>query len=263
MSKSLLVADDSVTIQKAVGIVFAGEGYRVTAASDGEEALRLVREERPDVILADVSMPSPDGYQLCQALRGDPGLKDVPVLLLTGPSSPYDEARGLAAGADGALAKPFDSQTLLARVRELVEGVTPAPLPLSYPRAVPTPAPPPAPVLRPAPVAPPAAPIRRLVPPPLPPPGHPLRAGMVRPRPTPVAPPAVWAPAPPLPPPPPDSIEVAPPSPIDGGEAALRLAISQASREVVERIAWEVVPQLAEVIIREHVERLVNERQKR
>jgi hypothetical protein len=53
------------------------------------------------------------------------------------------------------------------------------------------------------------------------------------------------------------------PAPVDGGEAALRLAISQASREVVERIAWEVVPQLAELIIREHVERLVNERQKR
>ena len=106
MSKSLLVADDSVTIQKAVGIVFAGEGYRVTAASDGEEALRIARENRPDAILVDVALPGLDGYQLCEAIRAEAALREVPVLLLSGPSTPYDEARGRAAGADGSLARP-------------------------------------------------------------------------------------------------------------------------------------------------------------
>jgi CheY-like chemotaxis protein len=333
MPKTLLLADDSVTIQKVVGIVFAGEDYRVTAVGNGEDALRKAREARPDVVLADAAMPRMNGYELCQALKSDPQFADVPVLLLTGTFEPFDEVRARAARADGHVAKPFDSQSLLTRVRELVEGVTADPLPLPYPRLTPVPAP--SPALRPAPAA---APPRRTVPPPFPPPGHPLRAGVarpgalpptsvkaagVRPPPAPAPRPAASAPPPPPPPPPlrsfapaparsparpppppepfgmagpataeddwsdvsagspfdrPPMPHVAPPAPPpapapaappeavappDGGEAALRLALSQASREVVEKIAWEVVPQLAEVIIREHVERLVNERQKR
>jgi len=324
MPKTLLLADDSVTIQKVVAIVFAGEDYRITAVDNGEDALARARESRPDIVLADAVMPRMNGYELCQALKGDPQLADVPVLLLTGTFEPFDEGRARAARADGHVAKPFDSQALLTRVRELVEGVTAEPLPLPYPRM--TPAPTQAPAHTPTPVArlQPAGPPRRTVPPPLPPPGHPLRAGAARPgtlpntsvkgvgiRPPPsppaargaAAPPRPFAPAPvraPARPPPPEPYgmagpataeddwsdvstgaavipaptqqrrEPAPPPPAaapaavqaDGGEAALRLAISQASREVVERIAWEVVPQLAEVIIREHVERLVNERQK-
>ena len=336
MPKTLLLADDSITIQKVVGIVFAGEDYRVTAVGDGEDALRKAREVRPDIVLADTAMPRMNGYELCQALKSDPQLSEVPVLLLTGTFEPFDEARARASRADGHVAKPFDSQALLTRVRELVEGVTADPLPLPYPRLTPAPAPAPSHVQRPAPPAPPP---RRTVPPPFPPPGHPLRAGAARPgalpptsvraagvRPPPAPPPRPAASVPPPPPPPPlrsfapaparaparpppppepfgmagpataeddwsdvssgspfdraPMPHVAPPAPppapvsslapapavaapADGGESALRLALSQASREVVERIAWEVVPQLAEVIIREHVERLVNERQKR
>jgi CheY-like chemotaxis protein len=347
MPKTLLLADDSVTIQKVVGIVFAGEDYRITAVDNGEDALLRARETRPDIVLADAVMPRMNGYELCQALKADPRLADVPVLLLTGTFEPFDEARARAARADGHVAKPFDSQALLTRVRELVEGVTAEPLPLSYPRMTPASTPAPAhaqaPAHTPTPVArmQPPGPPRRTVPPPFPPPGHPLRAGAARPgtlpptsvkgagvRPPPppparpgagsqpspsprpaaargsAAPQRPFSPAParaPARPPPPEPFgmaapvtaeddwsdvssgtavaqapqqrrDTAPPppppaapeaAPADGGEAALRLAISQASREVVEKIAWEVVPQLAEVIIREHVERLVNERQKR
>ena len=141
-------------------------------------------------MLADAVMPRMNGYELCQALKADPQLAEVPVLLLTGTFEPFDEARARAARADGHIAKPFDSQALLTRVRELVEGVTAEPLPLPYPRdsgAAPATALPAAPApLRAGPVSAPvplqpAGPPRRTVPPPLPPPGHPLRAGAVRP----------------------------------------------------------------------------------
>jgi CheY-like chemotaxis protein len=330
MPKTILLADDSVTIQKVVGIVFATEDYQVTAVDNGEDALRKVREMRPDIVLADAVMPRMNGYELCQAIKADPQLADVPVLLLAGTFEPFDEARARAARADGHIAKPFESHALLSRVREVVEGVAVEPQPQAYPRApapsASPPVPPPVPPRRdvPPPFAPPARPAPRAGPGPLPVPGTraaglrppvpgvPRPAGsVVRPPPlppsgtgprgaspaarafAPAAPPRPAAPARPPPPPepfgfalpiasdddwsdvstgevvlrpaPPAAARPAPaaPAPADGGEAALRLAISQASREVVERIAWEVVPQLAEVIIREHVERLVSERQKR
>ena len=334
MPKTILLADDSVTIQKVVGIVFATEDYQVTAVDNGEDALRKVREMRPDIVLADAVMPRMNGYELCQAIKADPHLADVPVLLLAGTFEPFDEARARAARADGHIAKPFESHALLSRVREVVEGVTAEPQPLPYQRAPgppsSSPVPPPVPPRRavPPPFAPPARPGPRAGPGPLPGsraaglrppmPGLPRPAGGVvrppplppsgtgprgaSPAPRPFAPAATPRPAAPArPPPPPEPFGFAQPmasdddwsdvstgevalrpaptarrepaaahaaapaaaAPADGGEAALRLAISQASREVVERIAWEVVPQLAEVIIREHVERLVNERKKR
>ncbi|HQR31041.1 MAG TPA: response regulator, partial [Anaeromyxobacteraceae bacterium] len=151
MPKNLLVADDSVTIQKVVGIVFAHEDYRVTAASSGEEAIRLAHEHRPEVVLADCGMPGMSGYDLCAAIKADPRLADVPVILLAGTSDPLDEARARAARADGHVVKPFDSQALLSRVRELVEGVTPEPMPAAYPRTTPASPSRPAPSLTPAP----------------------------------------------------------------------------------------------------------------
>jgi len=314
MPKTILLADDSVTIQKVVGIVFATEDYQVTAVDNGEDALRKVREMRPDIVLADAVMPRMNGYELCQAIKADPQLADVPVLLLAGTFEPFDEARARAARADGHIAKPFESQALLSRVREIVEGVNAEPQPQPYPRAPATsaspPTPPPVPPRRavPPPFAPPPRPGQRAGPAPLPAPGaraagfRPPMPGVPRPAGSVVRPPPL--PSRPVararPPPPPEPFgfalpvaadddwsdvstgevalrpspkataapaavrgQVPAPAPADGGEAALRLAISQASREVVERIAWEVVPQLAEVIIREHVERLVNERKKR
>jgi len=169
MPKTILLADDSVTIQKVVGIVFATEDYQVTAVDNGEDALRKVREMRPDIVLADAVMPRMNGYELCQAIKADPQLADVPVLLLAGTFEPFDEARARAARADGHIAKPFESQALLSRVREVVEGVTAEPQPQPYPRA-------PAPSA--SPPAPPPVPPRRAVPPPFAPPPRPgQRAG--------------------------------------------------------------------------------------
>ncbi len=120
MPKKLLLADDSVTIQKVVAITFAAEDYAVTAVDNGEEALAKARELRPDVVLADVVMPKRNGYEVCEALKADPALRQIPVLLLAGPFEAFDEDRARACSADGHIQKPFESQALIDRVNQLV-----------------------------------------------------------------------------------------------------------------------------------------------
>jgi CheY-like chemotaxis protein len=110
MPRHLLLADDSVTIQKVVGITFAAEDFTVTTVDNGEDALARAREQRPDVILADVVMPRRNGYELCEAVKSDPALSGVPVLLLAGAFEAFDEARAKAVRADGHIGKPFESQ---------------------------------------------------------------------------------------------------------------------------------------------------------
>jgi CheY-like chemotaxis protein len=120
MSKKLLLADDSITIQKVIGITFAHEGYALTIVDNGDAALEKARDLRPDLILADVFMPGKNGYELCGAVKGDPDLGNIPVLLLTGTFEPFDENKAIAAGADSWIAKPFESQALIDRVEELL-----------------------------------------------------------------------------------------------------------------------------------------------
>ena len=84
MPKNLLLADDSITIQKVVGITFANEDYKVTSVDNGEDAIAKARELKPDVILADVVMPKRNGYEVCEAVKADPALAKIPVLLLSG-----------------------------------------------------------------------------------------------------------------------------------------------------------------------------------
>ncbi|HTN54448.1 MAG TPA: response regulator [Anaeromyxobacter sp.] len=148
MPKNLLLADDSITIQKVVGITFANEDYKVTSVDNGEDAVAKARELRPDVILADVVMPKRNGYEVCEAVKADASLRHIPVLLLAGTFEAFDEARARAARADGHLAKPFESQALINKVKELVEGkpgvaapgVIPRPAAAAAPAAAPRPA---------------------------------------------------------------------------------------------------------------------------
>src|SRR3954463_5871942 len=119
MAKTLLIADDSKTIQQAVGMTFAREDVKVTAVDDGEAALANARHAKPDVILADISMPKLGGYELCQRIRADAALKDVPVLLLGGPT-PIDPAKAMAVGANGHMPKPFDSSKLIEHVKTIL-----------------------------------------------------------------------------------------------------------------------------------------------
>ena len=134
MAKTLLLADDSVTIQKVVGISFAGEDVDLITVDNGDDAIAKAREARPDVILSDVVMPGKNGYEVCEAIKSDPALAHIPVLLLTGTFEAFDEERASRCGAAGHVAKPFEAQTLVSRVSELLANPTPtAPPPESAP----------------------------------------------------------------------------------------------------------------------------------
>lgn len=128
MGKRLLLADDSITIQKVVEITLADEGYELVFASNGDEALLAAQTKRPDLILADVFMPGLDGYQLCEQIRSDPAFAGVPVLLLAGTFEPFDKERAKQVGAAGWVSKPFSSQTLIDEVEHaltLAQGQAP------------------------------------------------------------------------------------------------------------------------------------------
>ena len=120
MPKTLLLADDSVTIQKVVGLSFASEDVVLVTVSNGDDAVARARELRPDLVLADVVMPGRNGYEVCEAIKSDPSLRHVPVLLLTGTFEAFDQERARRAGADGHVTKPFEAQALVAQVREMM-----------------------------------------------------------------------------------------------------------------------------------------------
>jgi len=118
----LLLADDSVTIQRVIELTFADEQVTVVAVGDGQQAIDRVRSDRPDIVLADVGMPERDGYEVAAFIKGDPEFAHIPVLLLTGAFEPIDEARARAVGCDGVLVKPFEPQMVISRVRDLLAG---------------------------------------------------------------------------------------------------------------------------------------------
>ncbi|MBE2886830.1 response regulator [Geobacter anodireducens] len=120
MGNRLLLADDSITIQKVVGIIFANEDFELTVVDNGDAALEKARESRPDVMLIDALMPGSNGYEVCAAVRHDPALKNTPLLLMTGAFEPFDEERARQCGADDFISKPFESQQLVDKVKELL-----------------------------------------------------------------------------------------------------------------------------------------------
>ncbi len=331
MSIKILLADDSVTIQKVVGIIFGGEEYSLTVVDNGKAAVDKARELSPDVLLIDALMPGMSGYEVCEAIRATPALATKPILLLTGSFEPFDEDKAKTCGADDFLSKPFESQQIVAKVKELFEkGSTAAPAPAAEPEPVVAPAFAEAaePAAAPAAEAPAADDIWGAFTAPEEPAAEPASAGdgtgsqwipveeetfefqdntapaeeqtMAIAEPeadiaqsmfgdvefeepsaapavvaAPVEEPAVaafeetvefevsepeQAVAEPV-----AAVPVAAPvieapaaaaSPVEMNEEQLRAAIMGASREVIERIVWEVVPDLAEVMIREAIEKI-------
>ncbi len=137
MSKTLLLADDSVTIQKVVGISLASEDITLVTVDNGDDALVRAREVRPDAILADCVMPGRSGYDVCEAVQADPALRHIPVLLLTGTFEAFDEERAARCGAAGHIAKPFEAQTLVDEVQRLFAlAASRKPAPAAAPRTV-------------------------------------------------------------------------------------------------------------------------------
>src|SRR3954452_484202 len=121
MAKRILIADDSVTIQKAFAMTFAGaDDVTVSGARSADEGLALAQRTHPDLIIADGVMPGRSGYDLCASIKGDPALKSVPVLILASSQQPYDDARGQKAGADGQLTKPWETNAMMDRVRDIL-----------------------------------------------------------------------------------------------------------------------------------------------
>jgi CheY-like chemotaxis protein len=122
LKKTLLLADDSPTIQKVINLTFADEGIDVIAVSDGNAAIQQLRELKPDLVMADVHMPGLNGYQICERIRQNAELSNVPVILLVGSFEPFDEEEAIRVGADDFLMKPFQSiRQLVSRVAALLE----------------------------------------------------------------------------------------------------------------------------------------------
>jgi CheY-like chemotaxis protein len=253
MPRTILLADDSVTIRKVVELTFSDTDIRVESVASGREALARLDALRPDLVLADVVMPGPSGYDVCRAVKASS--RPVPVLLLTGTFEPFDPDQAKACGSDGHVTKPFDSRSLVERVEGLLaQGPATSPQTedledmfddLASPRPV---------EARDAEPSPPAAALR----PAEPDSTHALAHATPTPAPLPVS--LVEIPA----------VTAAP-----GGDLALtqgsavattlspadidaiaRAVVARLSDRVLREIAWDVVPDLAEVVLRERIREL-------
>jgi len=140
MPKKILLADDSITIQKVVELTFSDADYEVTAVNNGAKAIAKLAEMRPDIILSDIIMPEKNGYEVCEYVKSHPEFRNIPVVLLTGTFEPFDPDRAEKAGCDAVVTKPFESQSLIQKVEELISQAA-----SSAPAAAPEPEPAPAP----------------------------------------------------------------------------------------------------------------------
>ena len=263
----ILVVEDSVTMRKVFEMTFAGERAELLAVENGESALSQGRAFAPDVAFVDASLPGTDGYEVTRAIKADPQLAGTAVILMASQHRPLDEARAADVGADDNILKPFDTQEAIDKATGLAGGA-PA---LSEAPSIPVarPAPQPTPLNTPA---------YRPTPPPLPVNGpavaRPVSSTPLSGAPVSVVPAASSSlPATQMPP-------LKSPSAVPAQSAASAKAISHSvvqrlealgltpeqvegvlklSAEVVERVVWEVVPELAEAMIREELHRLVGD----
>ncbi|MDQ3282350.1 MAG: response regulator [Acidobacteriota bacterium] len=120
MPKKILLADDSITIQKVVELTFSDGDYEVTAVNNGAKAVQKLADMRPDIILSDIIMPEKNGYEVCEFVKSHPDFRNIPVVLLTGTFEPFDPDRAEKAGCDAVVTKPFESQSLIHKVEELI-----------------------------------------------------------------------------------------------------------------------------------------------
>lgn len=258
VATTVLAVDDSVTMRKVLEITFAGSDFHVVTAASGEAALQAVAQHQPAIAIVDATLPPSDGYDVCKQLKA--AAPSMPVVILSSKQNPYNAAAGSAAGADDHIDKPYDTQQVVDRIGKIVAGGGGARPTAASPTATPAPAARPA---APAPAAPAAAARGKTLlysAEQVPPVVQQARAAS----PAPVAAPAARPAAPAV---------TAAAGPALGaavtGHIQQRLqgadlnlspqqvdAIAALSRDVVERIVWEVVPVLAETIIKEEIARL-------
>jgi len=120
MAKKILVVDDEPVIVKMLSTRLTANGYDVIQAHSGEEALKVMESNVPDLVVMDVTMPPPNGYQVCRTIKDDERFKLIPVLLLTAKTSESDKFWGMEAGADVYMTKPYNSEDLLKKIQGLL-----------------------------------------------------------------------------------------------------------------------------------------------
>jgi len=122
LAYKILLADDSVTVQKIITLTFSDEGVDVETVNDGDEAINKLQYMRPALVMADVSIPGKDGYEICEYVKSHPELSHIPVVLLVPAFEPFDAERAREIGADHHLTKPFQSiRTLISTIKDLIE----------------------------------------------------------------------------------------------------------------------------------------------
>jgi CheY-like chemotaxis protein len=129
----IMLADDSVTVQKIITLTFSDEGVDVLTVNTGDEAISHLEDVRPALVMADISVPGKNGYEICEYVKNHPEMKDTPVVLLVPAFEPFDEERARRSGANHYLTKPFQSiRALISTVKDLIEpGRRPAVPPVS------------------------------------------------------------------------------------------------------------------------------------
>ena len=116
----ILILDDEPNIVRSLDFVLKKEGYDVSIAEDGDQALTMIRGSKPNLLILDVMMPKKNGYDVCREVKSDPALRDIYVLILTAKGQEADLEQGLAQGADEFITKPFSPMMIAARVKELL-----------------------------------------------------------------------------------------------------------------------------------------------
>ncbi len=121
MGKKILIAEDESNILVSLEFLMERSGYEIRTVADGEEALRVAREFRPDLLLLDIMLPLRNGFEVCQLIREAPDLRSMKIVMLTAKGRDTEVAKGLALGADAYITKPFATQELLDTVKHLLE----------------------------------------------------------------------------------------------------------------------------------------------
>ncbi|HFE53339.1 MAG TPA: response regulator [Bacteroidetes bacterium] len=120
MSAKILIADDEPFIARSLSYVLEKSGYEIYLARDGEEALRRAIDVKPDLVFLDLMMPKKNGYEVCSEIRNHPELQNVPIILITAKGQKADLERGLEAGANEYMTKPFSPTQVVARVKQVL-----------------------------------------------------------------------------------------------------------------------------------------------
>jgi len=118
--KKILVVDDEPNVVRTLVFVLKKEGYDVSTATNGEEALNKIRESKPNLMFLDVMMPKKNGYEVCQELKNDSSLSDIHVVMLSAKGQDADKEKALSLGANEFMTKPFSPIGVVGRVKELL-----------------------------------------------------------------------------------------------------------------------------------------------